>query len=175
MKSDVLRLLPAFALIVALATGLALLNERPPPAPAFTLDVAAGEGLGDRVSLANLAGEVVVLEFWASWCSACRRSVPALNAFHAQRPDVSIYGISSEGLAPAQLQDAYVLFGFDFSTLRDDQGLAQAFGVEALPTIVVIDQEGHVRWHQTGTVTTAELVAQIESFAPESTLMGDDS
>ncbi|MFT5356943.1 MAG: cytochrome c biogenesis protein CcmG/thiol:disulfide interchange protein DsbE [Polyangiales bacterium] len=175
MKKDVLRLIPAFALIIALATGLSLWTDRAQPAPVFTLDVIAGEGVGDRVSLANLRGEVVVLEFWASWCSACRRSVPALNAFHERLPDVQIYGITSERLTPGELRAAHDRFGFDFPTLRDDQGLADVFGVESLPTVVVIDQEGRVRWHQMGTVSTAELVAQIRPFASESMDSGDDS
>lgn len=175
MKRDVLRLLPAFALIIAVATGLSLWTNRTQSAPDFTLDVIVGEGLGDRVSLANLRGEVVVLEFWASWCSACRRSVPALNAVHERFPGVQMYGITSEALTPAQLAEAYHLFGFDFPTLRDDQGLAQAFGVEALPAIVVIDQESHVVYHQTGTVSAAELIEEIRPFLSETVDLGDES
>lgn len=175
MKSDVLRLLPAFALIVAFATALAFWTERAPLAPDFTLDVVAGEGVGDRVTLANLRGEVVVLEFWASWCSACRRSVPALNELHEHLPDVQIYGITSEALTPAELRAAHELFGFDFPSLRDDEGLAQVFGVEALPTVVVIDQEGRVQWHQMGTVSAAELLDQVRPFVSESMVLGDDS
>lgn len=167
MKSDVLRLLPAFALIVAFATALAFWTERPVAAPDFTLDVVAGEGVGDRVTLANLRGEVVVLEFWASWCSACRRSVPALNEFHERLPDVQIYGITSEALTPAELRAAHEHFGFDFPSLRDDEGLAQVFGVEALPTVVVIDQEGRVQWHQMGTVSTDELLEQVRPFTSD--------
>ena len=171
MKSDVLRLIPAFAFIVAVATGLALWTSRPAPAPDFTLDVIAGDGLGDRVSLANLRGEVVVLEFWASWCSACRRSVPALNEVHERLPELQIYGITSERLTPAELRHAHERFSFDFPSLRDDQGLAQAFGVEALPTVVIIDAEGSVQWHHMGTFSSAELMEQLRPFVD----IGDDS
>mgnify|MGYP003676348015 CR=1 FL=1 len=171
MKSDVLRLIPAFVLIVAVATGLALWTERAPAAPAFTLDVIAGDGIGDRVSLANLQGEVVVLEFWASWCGACRRSVPAFNEVHEQLPAVQFYGVISEGLTPAELRDAHARFGFDFPSLRDDQGLAQAFNVEALPTVVIIDAEGRVQWHQMGTVSADELLDHLHPFVD----MGDES
>ena len=171
MKSDVLRLIPAFVLIVAVATGLALWTERAAPAPDFTLDVIAGDGLGDRVSLANLRGEVVVLEFWASWCTACRRTVPALNEVHERLPELQIFGITSEGLTPAELRRAHSQFGFDFPSLRDDQGLAQAFGVEALPTVVIIDTEGRVQWHHMGTFSATELTEQLHPFA----YMGDDS
>lgn len=171
MKSDVLRLIPAFVLIVAVATGLAFWTERAEPAPDFTLDIIAGEGLGDRVSLANLRGEVVVLEFWASWCGACRRSVPALNELKEHLPDLQIYGITSEGLTPAELREAHSHFGFDFPSLRDDVGIAQLFGVEDLPTLVIIDPEGHIHWHHIGTATSAELLEQLQPF----TDMGDES
>ena len=175
MKNDVLRLIPPLALIVTFAVGLSLWSERSESAPGFVLDVVAGEGVGDRVSLENLRGEVVVLEFWASWCSACRHSVPALNGFHERLPSVQIYGINSERLTPSELRDAHEHFGFDFPTLQDDQGLAEVFGVEALPTLVVIGPEGRVQWHQMGTISTSELVERIHSFTSELTDVGDDS
>ena len=57
------------------------------PAPAFTLATSRG----DAIDLAGLRGRVVYVDFWASWCTPCRRSFPWMNALHAR------YG--SEGLA----------------------------------------------------------------------------
>ena len=76
-------LLPAAALVAALAafTWPASATNEAVPAPAFTL--ASREG--GQVSLADLKGQVVMINFWASWCGPCRKEFPALDQIYATK------------------------------------------------------------------------------------------
>lgn len=109
------------------------------PAPGFSLAPLAG---GEDVALAALSGRVVVLDFWASWCAPCVAAVPALNALAADRPGLTLLGITSE---PAE-HAARVAGAMAYPVLLDTTREASlAYGVTSLPTVVVIDRAGVVR------------------------------
>jgi cytochrome c biogenesis protein CcmG, thiol:disulfide interchange protein DsbE len=138
------------------------------PAPEFSLALARGVGAeqGDRVRLADLRGKVVVLDFWASWCGPCKHSVPLLNRVSARfAKQVVVYGINSESIAPSWLTLVAGSWGFRYAILSDPELQTQvAYGVEALPTVVVIDREGIVRKIYHGEPTEAALTNKITSL-----------
>ncbi|HJL16544.1 MAG TPA: TlpA disulfide reductase family protein [Sandaracinaceae bacterium LLY-WYZ-13_1] len=124
-------------------------------APEVSLPLVAGEGAsdGDRVSVAGLQGTVVLLDFWASWCGPCRRSIPALNQVHERYHDrVRFFGVNVEpGLSATQVREAHADFGANFPTLHDHRQEAQAsYGVQSIPTLVLIDRDGVVRHVERG-------------------------
>ncbi len=125
------------------------------PAPNLSLAIAAGTKSGgpDRVTLADMAGQVVVLDFWASWCGACRRSTPLLNELNAEFRDeeVAFYAINVEPIDRQRLQAAHAAFGTEFPTLHDRAGTVQRlYSIRSLPTVIVVDRDGVVRWASTG-------------------------
>lgn len=124
------------------------------PAPALEAAIVAGEGADahDRISLAGLQGRVVLLDFWASWCPPCRASIPILNRVLAHHPEVVGVGINSEpNLTPFAVARAHRSFRAEFPSVQDqDWSLQRTFGIEALPTLVLIDPEGIVRDVHTG-------------------------
>jgi cytochrome c biogenesis protein CcmG/thiol:disulfide interchange protein DsbE len=139
------------------------------PAPEFNLSLARGVGAeqGDRVRLADLRGKVVVLDFWASWCGPCKHSVPLLNRISARfaKQQVVVYGINSEAIAPSWLTLVAGSWDFRYAILSDPELQTQvAYGVEALPTVVVIDREGIVRKVYHGEPTEAALTNKITSL-----------
>ncbi|NOQ82618.1 MAG: redoxin domain-containing protein [Myxococcales bacterium] len=125
------------------------------PAPDLTLPVAAGAQPGGptKVTLSELGGQVVVLDFWASWCGACRRTAPILNDLHEEFAErgVAFYAVNVEPIDRQRLQAAHAGFGMEFPSLHDRAGTVQRrYAVEMLPTVIVVGPDGLVRWASTG-------------------------
>lgn len=140
-------------------------------APAFALPVAAGPGAaeGDRIALEDLRGRVVLLDFWATWCAPCRRSIPILNEVAERNAGrgVDVIGINVEpNLSQPTLQSAHAAFGASFASVQDTPAseVQRAYRVEQLPTLVLVDREGIVRHVETGVPDPEALQERIDSL-----------
>ncbi|MCW2277391.1 TlpA family protein disulfide reductase [Heliophilum fasciatum] len=115
-------------------------------APSFTLP----DNDGKIVTLDQLKGKPVVLNFWASWCPPCRMEMPDLNQFSQDyQAQVHVLGINAtfnddKDKAKKYIASEGLLFPivFDESTISP---AAKAYGVTAFPTTVFIDANGVVR------------------------------
>jgi cytochrome c biogenesis protein CcmG/thiol:disulfide interchange protein DsbE len=130
-------------------------------APDFTLEIVAGDGTGDRVSVSSLRGRVVMLDFWASWCPPCRESIPILGRVAARHAgeELTSFAVNTESdQSPQRVIAAHRALGIAIPTLLDRSYQAQsAFDVQALPTLVLIDRAGIVRHLHTGVPDEAGL------------------
>lgn len=116
------------------------------PAPQFTLKDLQGKD----VSLADLAGRVVVLDFWATWCGPCVSAMPHLQKLQEQFRDqpVTILGLNSDyALSDEKLAAWMEKRRFTFGTLRLAEGTStfQDYGVGGIPHTVLIDRNGVVQ------------------------------
>ena len=116
------------------------------PAPPFTLTTYDHQ----KVSLADLAGKVVVLNFWATWCAPCRVELPLLDAYvrvHST-PDLKLFAVATEDSVPSsQLRPLADELSFPLA-LRIS---SSAYGpLDGLPTNYVIDRAGIVRYAKAG-------------------------
>ncbi|APR67536.1 TlpA family protein disulfide reductase [Thalassolituus oleivorans] len=118
--------------------------ETKQPAPAFTLPKLVGEG---TYSLSQFRGQVVYLDFWASWCGPCRKSLPLLNnlrgELHQQGFEVLAVNLDED---KASGLDFLKEVPVSYPTLHDANGTTpNAYGLRGMPTSYLIDRNGIMR------------------------------
>lgn len=136
-------LINIMALLCIGQCGLLYAGQTSGPAPDFTLKSNAGENL----RLAEQRGNVVMLNFWASWCAPCRQEMPHLNALNIRYESLGLklYGINvdeNQGDAKKAIADLKVAFPVLFDSANQ---VAELFKVDAMPTTIIIDRDGNVR------------------------------
>lgn len=135
-------------LMAAVLLAGTALNASADAAPDFTL----ASNTGDNVRLAEQRGKVVMLNFWASWCGPCRKEMPLLDAMYQRYSAAGfvLYGVNVE----EDNTDAKKLIkelGVTFPILYDTESKASSlYNVDAMPTTVVIDKKGQIRFVNRG-------------------------
>ena len=132
------------------------------PAPAFTLTVLDGEGKTKTLARDDLAGKVVLLDFWATWCGPCLLELPQIQklveGYAKDKKDVLIVAVSQDNdpkdpaavrkLIEATLEKQKLTLSVDpvgKIGLDPSNSVGEAFQVQGYPTVVLLDQNGVVR------------------------------
>jgi peroxiredoxin len=129
------------ALIIALPAVAAAPSG---PAPQFTLPSKAGS----EVSLAQYKGQVVMLNFWASWCEPCRHEMPLLEDIYKKynKLGFTLIGVNVEPDSKAA-DDWLKQTPVSFPVLYDkDSKVSRLYNVAGMPTTVIIDRKGNLRY-----------------------------
>lgn len=140
----------------------ALEPEDAPPFEAVTLDE-------DPVSLADLRGEVVLLNVWATWCTPCRQEIPELQALHEEHADhgLRVVGVTVDSRSAKDEIARFIdQFGMTYDVWWDpDQTAVSAFGAMGVPLTVLIDREGRITWRHMGAFQRGDpaLIRAVES------------
>ncbi len=142
-------------------------------APDFRLPVfAPGEApttlpVGDTVHLASLRGEVVVLNFWASWCLSCRDEHRELSAFarrYADKP-VHFLGVLYNDFPTPAINWIQEMGGQQYPSVNDATSHTSIdYGLYGVPETYFIDGSGRVAYKQTGPVTDSVLTKIVDSL-----------
>jgi thiol-disulfide isomerase/thioredoxin len=124
-------------------------------APDFAL-----QGLDGQVhGLSEKRGHYVLLDFWATWCGPCRLEMPRLEQLQREYPgqELEVVGIDA-GEQPDRVRRFVEQSGYMFTILLDPGGeTAARYNAEAIPTLVVIDPDGKVRFYDSGDYSLGEL------------------
>jgi peroxiredoxin len=158
----------AVALVAgALFAGVAPHAAQDSPAPDFTLKSRSGE----NIKLSELRGQVVLINFWASWCGPCRQEMPLLDQMYQQYSPLgfTLLGVNVEQdpqEAERMLKDTPVSFPILYDA---ENQVTKLYDVVAMPSTVIVDRDGNVRYVHKGYKPgyEAEYQTQVRSLVRE--------
>ncbi|MGB9103342.1 MAG: TlpA disulfide reductase family protein [Terriglobales bacterium] len=130
-----------------------------PPAPALTLvDLS-----GNKIDTPSYAGKVVLVNFWATWCTPCAEEVPKLVALQDKYRDqgFQVIGISMDD-SDSALRDFYRKYKMNYPVAAGSAKIAEAYGgILGLPTSFLIGRDGRIRAKYPGLADFAKLEQEI--------------
>jgi cytochrome c biogenesis protein CcmG, thiol:disulfide interchange protein DsbE len=145
------------------------------PAPPFALEVfVAGEEplarqVGDTIRLPDLAGKVVVVNFWASWCLACRDEHTILSETalaYADEP-TQFLGVLYNDRPPAAIRWIERMGGQSYPSVLDHRAqMAISYGLYGVPETFIIDPGGRIAYKHLGPISERVLRSWIDSLLP---------
>ena len=144
-------LLAAIALALASTLSLGCARSLPPslpsslfsaPTPVFEREAVDGR----RVSSEELRGDIIVVEFFASYCAPCRRSLPALVKLAKRDPSLQVIAVGEDERRDLTINMA-AEYGLTMPVIHDAGNvLAARFRIDGLPSTFVLDGDGALRW-----------------------------
>jgi peroxiredoxin len=151
MMQRISRLLMPLVVASLLWPGAAIQASEIAPgqaAPTFTLKSQSGKNL----SLREYRGQVIMINFWATWCGPCRQEMPALNALYEKYRSAGfmLFGVNVDGESAnaAQMADRLkVSYPILFDT---DKRASALYRIDAMPMTVLVDRDGKIRYVQPG-------------------------
>jgi len=134
----------ALVLSIFAASSLASSGMEGQQAPDFALKSSTGENL----RLSEYRGDVVMINFWATWCGPCRQEMPLLDELYSryQRVGFNLLGVNIDDDSNRAMNMIEEL-GVNFPVLFDARKeVSKLYEVEAMPVTVIVDREGTVRF-----------------------------
>lgn len=141
------------------------------PAPAFSLRSLDG----GTVDLESYRGQVVLLNFWGTWCEPCKREMPALQQAHQEYGEqgLAIIGVNLtddeqiQGNTEDDVRAFVTQFNLTYPTALDSAGeVTNAYRVFPLPTSFFIDAQGQIRYVHVGELTYEDVAARFAELRP---------
>ncbi len=139
-----MKLITLLAVVFSLGISTGLHAEtQQSEAPDFTLKSNSGKNL----RLSDFKGQIVLINFWATWCGPCRQEMPKLDALFKryQRAGLELWGINVEddpGLADKFLKKNPVSFPVLYDVSSE---VSERYKIDAMPTTVIVDRDGNIR------------------------------
>jgi thiol-disulfide isomerase/thioredoxin len=135
-------------MLIAGAAGKAETPKAGSPAPEFTLPALAKER--SEVSLKSLLGKVVVMDFWASWCPPCRKTLPQLGLMRDRNPALVVLAVSIDEKRANAMEflksgDAHMIYLHDA-----ERAVASRYDLGGMPSLILIDRKGVIRYRHDG-------------------------
>ena len=143
---------------IVMATSAVSAGLKQAHAPDFTLKSSNGENL----RLSEYRGDVVLINFWATWCGPCRQEMPVLSELHDRYRALgfTVLGVNVEAdtaKAKKLLKDMPVSFPVVFDS---DSVVSKQYDVVAMPSTVLVDRDGNMRYLHKGYKSGLEDVYQ---------------
>jgi cytochrome c biogenesis protein CcmG, thiol:disulfide interchange protein DsbE len=129
-------------LIALLPARLLALPHQGQPAPAFKVVTTSGQS----VSMDNYQGRVLVVDFFATWCQPCRKSIPHLVKMNQKygKQGLQILGMSADEDGERVVTQFAAEHHINYPVALAGDAVTEAFGVRSVPVMIVIDKKGKV-------------------------------
>jgi peroxiredoxin len=148
MDNRIGRIFRVAILAGVLVTSLSLAGDGSGPAPDFNLAARGGKSL----ALRELRGQVIMINFWATWCGPCRQEMPLLEQMYRkyQPMGFTMLGVNVEP-DPSGAEDWLKETPVSFPILFDKENrVSKLYNVSGMPSSVLIDRKGNVRYLHRG-------------------------
>jgi len=148
MQDSTPRFLKQTAMALVLLAGTAFAADAGGPAPSFTLAALSGQ----QAALSQYKGQVVMVNFWATWCGPCQQEMPLLDQMYKKYKPAgfTLIGVNVDKEAPA-VKDLMARKPVSFPVLLDPANqVSKAYHVDEMPSSVLIDRKGEIRYIHRG-------------------------
>ena len=148
MQDSAPRFLKQAAMALVLMAGTAYAADAGGPAPSFTLAALTGQ----QAALSQYKGQVVMVNFWATWCGPCQQEMPLLDQMYKKYKPAgfTLIGVNVDKEAPA-VKELMARKPVSFPVLLDPANqVSKAYHVDEMPSSVLIDRKGEIRYIHRG-------------------------
>jgi peroxiredoxin len=148
VKRSTAKFVKRCALAALVLTGTAFAADAGGPAPAFALTALTGE----PATLSQYKGQVVMVNFWATWCGPCQQEMPLLDQMYKKYKPAgfTLIGVNVDKTA-APVKDLMTRKPVSFPVLLDPANqVSKAYHVDEMPSSVIIDRKGEIRYIHRG-------------------------
>jgi peroxiredoxin len=132
-------------------------------APQVALPAVDGQGrvTNQPVSLADLQGEVVLIDFWATWCGPCRKTLPGIERVYRDYKDQGFEVVAVNTDDPGKARTLFDERNLTFPLVVDDGIVSDRYGVSTIPHLVIVDRQGVVRYVHRGETSHATIEREV--------------
>lgn len=124
---------------------------------------------GDSVTLGDYGGQIVMVNFWATWCGPCRVEMPLLEAYYQEHRETGFVLLAVNAMESANRARAYIEEGgYTFPVMLDSDGLVAEYfgGTRGMPTTIVIDRTGQIAYRHVGQLDETLLNTHVTPLLP---------
>lgn len=154
-----------FVVVILVSLGLGTIDNEIVDVGDPGYDFELEDVQGNRYKLSDYKGQVVIINFFTSWCQPCVDEAPELEAFYDEYKDSVALFIVDRGESKGQVAkyiekyDSSLIYLLDF-----DDKVSKKYKITGQPETIIIDKEGIIKEHITGVVTRDILTAKVQQY-----------